>query len=178
VPGQGHVLLLTGRPGAGKTTVLRTVAGNLPRSRIGGFYTEEIRTAGGRQGFRLVTFDGRGGILADVRRPGGPRVGKYGVDLAVLDDLASLSLTLRDEIDLYLVDEIGKMECLSPGFTAAMRALLDSTKPVVATVALRGGGLIAEVKARRDVLVWEVTRGNRDELPDRIVTWLGHRRRA
>ncbi|MBI2218916.1 MAG: hypothetical protein HYU51_16645 [Candidatus Rokubacteria bacterium] len=48
------------------------------------------------------------------------------------------------------VDEIGKMECLSRAFVEAVRALLDTAMPVVATVAARGGGFIEEVKRRRD----------------------------
>jgi nucleoside-triphosphatase len=70
------------------------------------------------------------------------------------------------------VDEIGKMECLSPAFVKAMRALLDSTKRVVATIGARGGGFIAEVKAREDAEALVVMPGNRDELPDRVLAWL------
>ncbi|PYK36728.1 MAG: hypothetical protein DME60_13840, partial [Verrucomicrobia bacterium] len=35
-------VLLTGRPGCGKTTLIKRVVSNLAR-RAGGFYTEEIR---------------------------------------------------------------------------------------------------------------------------------------
>jgi spermidine synthase len=35
-------------------------------------------------------------------------------------------------------------------------------------VAIMGGEFIAKVKARSDVLVWEVTQANRDELPRRL----------
>jgi nucleoside-triphosphatase THEP1 len=51
-------LLLTGSPGIGKTTVVRPLAERLPL-RLGGFYTEEIREAGGRQGFRAIAWLGR-----------------------------------------------------------------------------------------------------------------------
>jgi len=75
-------------------------------------------------------------------------------------------------IDVYLVDEIGKMECLSPGCVAAMRTLLDAGRPVVATIGERGGGFIAEVKRRPDVALWRLTHDNRDAVPARILTWL------
>jgi nucleoside-triphosphatase len=81
-----------------------------------------------------------------------------------------------DAAELFLVDEIGKMECLSERFIAAMRGLLDSGRVVVATVALRGGGFIAEVKRRRGVTLWEVTRTNRDALPAEVLGWIGARR--
>ncbi len=76
-------------------------------------------------------------------------------------------------MDAFIIDEIGKMECHCPKFIAAMRRLLDGPVQVVATIALRGGGFIAEVKARPDVQVVEVTLANREELPEAIARWLG-----
>jgi nucleoside-triphosphatase len=167
-----HVLLLTGRPGVGKTTVIRKVAAGLAGRRLGGFYTEEIRVDRERRGFSLTSFDGRQGVMAHVDFPGRDRVGRYGVDVAVIDELAASTLGLSRDVSVYLVDEIGKMECLSPAFVKAMRALLDSTKRVVATIGARGGGFIAEVKAREDAEALVVMPGNRDELPDRVLAWL------
>ena len=61
------------------------------------------------------------------------RVGRYGVDVDALDEIAERALALDDTADVYLVDEIGKMECFSGSFRSAMRMLLDSGRPVVAT---------------------------------------------
>ncbi len=119
-----RVLLLAGVPGVGKTTVIRKVAASLRDRRLGGFYTEEIRVRGERRGFRAVTFDGEARDMARVELRGARRVGKYGVDVAAVDAVAAAALT--PGAGLYLVDEIGKMECLSVTFVAAMRALLDS----------------------------------------------------
>ena len=165
-------LLLTGVPGVGKTTVLRKVADVLPDRRLAGFYTEEIRSDGERRGFRMVCFDGREGVMARMEFPGPHRVGKYGVDVAVIDALAASSLKPEQHADVYLVDEIGKMECLSEQFVAAIGRILMSGKPVVATVALHGEGLIDEVKHRPGAQIWQVTRENRDRLPDDILAWL------
>src|SRR5262245_37210227 len=150
------ILLLTGPPGVGKTTVLRKIAQALGGRRLGGFYTEEIRVEGSRRGFTAVTFDGRRQDLAGADIGRQARVGRYGVDLAVLDELAERALALKPAAEIYLVDEIGKMECLSVRFVAAMGRLLDAGRPVVATIAERGGGFIAEVKARPDVGLWRV----------------------
>jgi len=168
----GHVLLLSGRPGVGKTTVIRRVAASLTGWRLAGFYTEEIREGRARQGFRAITLDGSERIMAhfDVRGP--HRVGKYGVEVPAIDELADSALGLNPAIDCYIVDEIGRMECLSQRFIAAIQELLNSRTLVVATIAQRGGGLIAEAKQRKDIELWEVTRANRDELPGRALTWL------
>ena len=170
-----HVFLLTGAPGIGKTTIIKHVAERLKGKRLGGFYTEEIREHGERRGFRLVTFDGQERVIAHVDLPKTHRVGKYGVDVAALDGVVGSALALDNAVVVYLVDEIGKMECLSACFIAAMRALLKSSMTLVATVALKGGGFIAEVKRWEDGLWWEVTRENRDGLPARILAWLERR---
>jgi nucleoside-triphosphatase len=167
-------LLLTGIPGVGKTTVIRRVADGLGGVRLGGFYTEEMRSAGRREGFCLVGFDGSRRVLAHVRLPP-PRVSKYGVDVAALDS-AVAALLDPASAEVFLVDEIGKMECLSGRFVAAMRRLFDSGRVVVATVALRGGGFIAEVKRRPGVALREVTRANRDALSGEVLAWIGSRR--
>ena len=155
--------------------MLRAAAAALRGWRAAGFYTEEIRVGGERQGFRAVTFDGQECAIAHVRFRGPHRVGKYGVDVAVIDALAARTLTVDTAIDVYLVDEIGKMECLSARFVAAMRALLRSGRPVVATIAQRGGGFISEVKARPNGELWLVTRVTRDAMPGRVLAWLGER---
>ena len=169
-----HVLLITGAPGIGKTTVIRRTADRLERGGLRGFYTEEIREKGERRGFRLISFGGEAKTMADVDFPKSHRVGKYGVDVKAVDDAAQL-LRTDPNARIFLVDEIGKMECLSERFVAAMRALLSGTTPTVATVGARGGDFIAEVKRAPQCELWEVTHGNRDELPARILAWLAER---
>jgi nucleoside-triphosphatase len=125
-----------------------------------------------RRGFRLVTLDGRARVMAHVDIGGTVRVGRYGVDVAAIDELAVDALASRPDVQVYLVDEIGKMECRSPAFVAAMRTLLDSGRPVVATVGRLGEGFIAEVKRRPDAELWALTPANRDAMPARVVKWL------
>jgi nucleoside-triphosphatase len=138
---------------------------------VRGFHTEAIRARDRRLGFRLVGFDGTEQVIAHIDLAGPHRVGKYGVDVEALD--ASTPLITPDAAaEVYLVDEIGKMECLSLRLVAAMRTLFDGAIPVVATVALKGGGFIAEAKRKPGSAIWEVTRENRDALPARILTWL------
>jgi nucleoside-triphosphatase len=133
-----------------------------------GFYTEEVRVAGVRQGFRLVTFDGEQRIIAEVRRPGPPRVGKYGVDVAAIDAVARRVLAPDPQVALFVIDEIGKMECLSQAFVDGVRGLLANEQPLFATVALIGGGLIEEVKRYPHAQLIQLTRENRDRVPEQV----------
>ena len=170
---KGQVLLLSGVPGVGKSTVLREVKQLLARRPLRGFLTEEVRNARGqRLGFQIESFDGQTARLADVSSRSPDRVGRYGVDLGALERVALPALAL-DERAVYLVDEIGKMECLSSAFVEAIVKLLDSRRPLIATVAQRGAGLIADVKRHPNAELWQVTRENRDDLSARIVSWLG-----
>jgi nucleoside-triphosphatase len=61
-----HKILLTGPPGCGKTTAAMKIVGSLGKMTVAGFYTEEIREAGRRKGFRWHRLDGRCGTLAHV----------------------------------------------------------------------------------------------------------------
>jgi len=152
--------------------MIRQVAASLPEFSLAGFITDEIRTERGREGFRLTTLDGRDAVMAhvDFRTP--HRVGKYKVDVKAVDQLVHSALMLDANVDIYLVDEIGKMECLSRVFVSSMRSVLDSGKPVVASIAMRGVGFISEVKKREDCVIWEVTRHNRGTLKESVLDWI------
>jgi nucleoside-triphosphatase len=134
VSSRARWLLLTGRPGAGKTTAIREAVKGL-NIRIGGFYTEEIRSGASRTGFRIRTFDGRAAVLAHADFPGSPRVGRYGVRLDALKEIAVPSLcNAIESADLIVVDEIGKMELLCREFVDALGLASQSAKPVLGTI--------------------------------------------
>lgn len=165
-------LLITGLPGTGKTMLMRKLTIRLAGLNPVGFLTEEIREGGLRQGFRLLSLDGKEGTLAHVGIHGRNRVGRYGVNVKDFETfLADLDLENSDGA-LVFIDEIGKMESMSPLFTSLVRRLLASRKTVVATVALKGGGLIAELKENPDCEIREVTPANRESLPDELARWL------
>lgn len=158
-------ILITGLPGTGKTTLIKKLADELREYKPAGFYTEEVRLHGTRTGFTITSLDRkRTGTLAHVDIKGPHRVGKYGVELDGFERFLGCLHLLRSLPRLVIIDEIGKMECLSEKFRNLVESLLDGPAPVIATIALKAGGFIDDVKRRRDIQLYEITERNRDEL--------------
>ena len=168
----GRTLILTGRPGIGKTTIIKAVARRLP-DRVGGFYTEEILGPGGRKGFRLVTFDGRSAVMSHVEFNSRSKVGRYGVDVGVIDRIGAAAIRAAIERDpIVIVDEIGKMELFSSQFQSAVLKAVGSPKLLVATAMLDQHPWVTALKAMPNVTVWEITVKNRAAMIDRVLTWV------
>jgi nucleoside-triphosphatase len=160
-------MLLTGLPGIGKTTLIRKIVSKLPKEKMAGFYTAEIRSGGIRKGFELHGLNGETGVLAHVDISSRRRVGKYGVDVSGFEAFLDRLDLLNPKFDFIVIDEIGKMEIFSNRFCVLIRKVIDSDKNLLGTIALKGGGLIYEIKKRADIRILEVTRSNRNNLlPD------------
>jgi len=65
---------------------------------------------------------------------------------------------------IVVIDEIGKMECISPLFRETLPKVLDSENLVIASVAQKGNAFIEKIKEREDVLLVIVSEKNRDSL--------------
>jgi len=163
-----HNLLVTGLPGTGKTTLIARLIQRLEGVRTAGFYTEELRVGGVRKGFEIVDFRGERLLLSHVDIRGGQRVGRYGVDVARFERYLESVPFLSAHTDLVIIDEIGKMECLSAKFRYLVVDLLDAPVMMVATIAFYGGGIIQDIKDRADVRLYRVTKDNRDSLAGEI----------
>lgn len=167
-----RVLLLTGQPGAGKTALIKQA---LARARVkgGGFYTEEIRTGGTRQGFRVATLDGQEAVLAHVDISSRHQISKYRVDVGALDRVGVFALRQAlAESDLVVIDEIGKMELLSPRFKEVVTQAMNSGKKVLGTIMLNHHPFADEIKRLPQAEVLLVTRDNRSEVMKKVLDWI------
>ena len=171
---QSKNILLEGRPGSGKTTLVKKLIERLSDRKLGGFYTEEIRKSGSRAGFTIRTLDGREAVLAHVDFTNADRVGKYGVDVRAFENLAVPALKQAAAgADCIIIDEIGKMELFSEPFKMAVKASLFLDIPVIATIMSHAHPFADEIRMRPDVKRIMVTREEEGFLVVEILEELG-----
>jgi nucleoside-triphosphatase len=179
-----RVILLTGRPGVGKTTVVNRVYDHYSKNgfKIDGLTTREVREAGARTGFMITDLSsGQEGWLAKKDLGTGPRVGSYVVVSHDLEKIgvAALERSMSGAADLVIVDEIGPMEMTSVSFRNSISRVLNGYRAVVATV--KFGSRYPEVEnILRKSLNWEITKENRESIYRRIIRqvddWIGEPR--
>jgi len=163
-------ILLTGKPGVGKTTVIKKIIEKYKKN-ISGFYTEEIREKGNRVGFRIKNTDGEEGLLSHIDIKSKFKVGKYSVNIRDIDRIGvdSINRALNnDEMDIIVIDEIAKMELFSENFKNVVLSSLNSSKIVVGVIQDKNIEFLNRIRERKDVKIISITFQNRDEIAEDI----------
>jgi nucleoside-triphosphatase len=155
-------ILITGLPGAGKTTLIKRLCVIFKEFNPVGFVTSEIMGDGNIAGFEANNLFGDSKIFAHTKLKSKVSVGKYKVDIKGFDNFLDQTFSREKKTGLYFIDEIGKTACESKKFGKIILALLDAKKPVVSTIADKGTGLISDIKKREDVRIFEVTEQDRE----------------
>jgi nucleoside-triphosphatase len=175
MPHSKTAFLLTGRPGCGKTTLIRRLVESLDVP-AGGFYTEEIRRRGRREGFGLTTLDGQSATMASIHSASRQRVSRYGVELEAIDQVGVPAIERATAEDaLVVIDEIGKMELFSNRFRQAVLSALESGKPVLGSIMLAPHPWADAIKARSEVEVILLTEANRSRVQADLLARLRER---
>jgi nucleoside-triphosphatase len=164
--------LLTGIPGVGKTSLIKQVVASLG-DKAGGFYTEEIRSQGIRQGFRIITLDGQSIILAHVDIHSPYRISKYGVDIQGLDEIGVAALQkAAHRNELVIIDEIGKMELFSQRFKTSTLEIIEGGHRVLGTIMLKSNPWADMIKQKPQVKILNLTRANQSRILAEVQDWL------
>ncbi len=167
---RSRVLLITGAPGVGKTTLLKELVKILETSDTDfkGFLTIEVRDIkGSRIGFNLIPLNLKDSLkeipfarkpryIAELRGPKIERFGSYLVDVSVFSKfIDSLWSELRSSSGdlVVIIDEIAPMELKADNFREFIKWLIyESSFPLVATVKEKGRGLILKLKEEFPVI--------------------------
>jgi nucleoside-triphosphatase len=169
------VIVLTGTPGVGKTTIVMSVVSKLKARdiKVGGVISREVRTNNMRTGFEfidLATDDRR--ALASITE-NGPRVGKYFVNLSGCQFAADRVTKALINSDVIICDEIGPMELKSKEFTDAARKLLMTEKKVIVVVHQKMEHVLVNEFREKSSSLISVNFGNREKvielLLDRLI---------
>ncbi|XP_061172522.1 cancer-related nucleoside-triphosphatase-like [Saccostrea echinata] len=184
-------VILTGRPGIGKTTLIKKIHSALSDSglKASGFYTEELRSDGQRLGFDVVTLDGNRGPLAriqdtesgSVSHKRSHFVGKYEVKVTSFENLALPALRIPKNLQadtghsqIFIIDEIGKMELFSQTFVTMVRELLKNPSSfIIATIPIPKGRpipFVEEIRNHNQTQLFTVTMENRNHILDEILS--------
>ena len=166
-------VLVTGAPGIGKTTLIKHLIRDLTPLIVRGFYKEAIYENSICKGFRLITIDHHEQILAHVYFEGPDRIDQYGINLDGFDALVSKELALNNGIELYIVDEIGRMECLSKKFCQQINSILDSDTPLIGTIANSPVPDMHILRDRPDTSIIRMTQKNRNTAWKNVLVELG-----
>ncbi|KAF9603719.1 hypothetical protein IFM89_037482 [Coptis chinensis] len=177
----GKCILVTGPPGVGKTTLVMRVLESLrtshPNLKVQGFYTSEVRQGAERVGFDVVTLDGRRATLASTTNLSPeslkwPSVGKYMVDIASFESLVLPELQVKEDTDLFIIDEVGKMELFSSSFFPAVLKVLEFNTPLLASIPVPKFGRdipgVARLRNHPGAAIFTLSPSNRDAIKKQI----------
>jgi len=166
---------ITGMPSVGKTHTLTKIIDSLENHgyTVGGMITEPVIKKKKRVGFYVVDWVTKEKeVFAHMDFESKEKVGEYGVDTTALDKIgvpAIANAIANEEINIIIIDEIGKMEMLSEKFCEMVVEALDSDKPILVTLHKKSRTpLLQDVRRRDDIRILEVTPVNRNLLPYKI----------
>lgn len=156
--------LLTGRPGVGKTTIIKKTL-SLMNSKKRGFFTSEIRENNTRKGFKVFTLSGKEGVLAHVDIASNYRVSKYGVDIEEFEELVlpEFKKGLQEDCT-FIIDEIGKMELFSKRFFDILKEIFREESNILGTITRSSHKKADVFKERDDVKIIDVREDNRGRI--------------
>jgi len=158
-------VLITGEPGAGKTTICEKLVELLKDK---GLTCGGVLSPISEDGFDIVDVKtGKTKPFAKVA-VGDAAIGKFNFDNEGIN-FALKALENSNNCSVTFIDEIGPLELGGEGLMPSVKSLADSDG---ALVVIARSWLSEKVKGlfpKREFLVFEVTEANRDALPEEVL---------
>ena len=135
-------IFITGPPRCGKSTLISTLIDYYTVKKkyiIYGFLTPEVKKSGNRIGFDIQDiFSKERRKFARIGNYNTPnKLGKYWIFLEGLEKIITNFETIPfQEIDIFIIDEIGKMELVSKKFQDFISSIFLSNLSIIATIGL------------------------------------------
>lgn len=135
----GHIYLITGAIGEGKTTQVRKLVEQLKTGNISvrGIYTPRIMADGQTAGYDVVDIDSglRVPFLRVDNKSELKKIGRYSINPAAIEaGLEALSVAIDCNPDVIVADEIGKMELGNEGWFEKLGGVLKGSSILVFAV--------------------------------------------
>jgi nucleoside-triphosphatase len=167
------IILLTGKPGIGKSTVIEKLI-RLVEEPASWVVTSAIHRPelGDRGGFAATNSAGANMVIShktDIKSD--VIIGKNHVDVSAVDAMfaGALNDAGKPGSKLTIIDEIGPIQLLSPAFTTALDHVFNSKADMIATIHYSDEHLAPYRNSPHAVLL-QVTPENRDMLPGALAT--------
>lgn len=129
-----------------------------------------------RKGLMIRTLDGQDRMLASKTVKSNFKLGKYKVDINALENVGipALRLAMMSK-ELIVIDEIGTLEAMSVRYKETLLEVLNSTKPVLATMPKISNAFLNTLKKLPDTQVLPLTKSNLASVKQQVRKWLdGH----
>lgn len=171
---KGVKIGITGLPEAGKTYTLLKVIEMLENSetKIGGMITKPMFKKDKKIGFEIVNWMTKEkAVLAKFNPDADIENEQFDVEIKALETIGVKAITqATEEADIIVIDEVGKLEVESDVFVNAVKAALETDKPMLLTLHKKSRNpLLQDIRRRDDVRILEVTPVNRSLLPYKII---------
>lgn len=161
-------ILITGKPGSGKSTLVKETIEKLDRN-ISGILSPEIREGRKRKGFKIIDYyTGKEEILASVNIKQGPKIGKYTVNISGINKIVEIFKENWNKTDLVIVDELGPMELKSRKFQKLINEIFQSDKDILCII---HRNLVNKYKKYGKI--YKIEKNNFEEVKKEIINLLG-----
>ncbi|MBN2014817.1 MAG: DUF2478 domain-containing protein [Candidatus Altiarchaeota archaeon] len=168
-------IVVTGRPGCGKTTVCERLAAELEGRglRCGGVLCPKAKTGDrdmGKIAVDVLTKEKKMlAVLDDYAK--GIKVGRYHISPQGVD-FAKRVIRDAENCDIVFIDEIGPLELSGSGVMEAAKSALESAATVVVVVRNTLLDVFVERFMQQGFTVFEVTEDNRDRVVAKILGFI------
>ena len=165
---------ITGPVGSIKAEALRKIIDMLQKDglEVQGLLVTEIVNNSKLAGYSIFDiYTKKKAVFADTVITSRVKIDKLGVDTRILEEILIPSLQkARENADLIVIDEIGKLENATKNVQKEIEETLKSPKPLIVTLHKKSRNpVLQEIRSLEGIRVFDITPINRNILPFKVM---------